>query len=81
MATKFGIIRCFISHVLLVVEITDAATDVGISDNIIRVYIYCTQRNFFDILLNQTEIRLYLPFPIDLEQNGRPLSSELFGKW
>ena len=40
-----------------------------------------TQRNIFEILLNQTEIRLYLPFPIDLEPNRRPLGSKSIGKW
>ena len=33
-----------------------------------------TQRNHFEILLNETEIRLYLHLPIDLESNGRPFA-------
>ena len=39
------------------------------------------QRNLFEILLNQPEIRLYLPFPIDLDPNGRPFGSKSIGKW
>ena len=31
------------------------------------------QRNLLEILLNQTGIRLYLQFPIDLEPNGRTI--------
>ena len=40
-----------------------------------------TQRNLFEILLNQIEIRLYLPFAIDLKPIGRPFESKLIGKW
>ena len=37
--------------------------------------------NIFEILLNQTEIRLYLPFPIDLEPNERPFGTKSVEKW
>ena len=38
-----------------------------------------TQKNIFEILLNQTEIRLYFPFTIDLEPDGRPFGSKSIG--
>ena len=34
------------------------------------------QRNLFEILLNQPEIRLYTHFTIDLAPNGRPFGSK-----
>ena len=40
-----------------------------------RAFLY-TQRNLFEILLNQSEIRLYLPFSDWFEQNGRPFRSK-----
>ena len=42
---------------------------------------FYTRRNFFGILLNQTGIRLYLPFPVDLEPNGSSFGSKSIGKW
>ena len=39
-----------------------------------------TLRNLFGILLNQTEIILYLHFPIDLETNECPFGSKSIGK-
>ena len=41
---------------------------------IITVCGNCARRNLFEILLNQTEIRLYL------EPNGRPFGSKSMGK-
>ena len=38
------------------------------------------QRNHFEILLNQPEIRFYLHFPIYLDPNGRPFGSKSIGK-
>ena len=34
----------------------------------------------FEIILNQTEIRLYSPFLIDLDPSERPFGSKLIGK-
>ena len=39
------------------------------------------QRNLFGILLNQPKIRLYLPFPTDLEPSGHPFGSKSIEKW
>ena len=39
------------------------------------------QRNVFEIILNQTEIRLYIPFCDLFESNGRPFGSISIGKW
>ena len=41
---------------------------------------YYTQKNHFEILLNQPEIKLYYHFPIDLNPNGRPIGSKSTGK-
>ena len=43
--------------------------------------VHCTRRNIFQILLNQSEIRLFLPFRIDLDPNRRPFGSKSIGKW
>ena len=41
-----------------------------------------TQRNLFEIYLNQTEIRLYLPFSDWFgTANGRPFGTKWIGRW
>ena len=57
---------------------------VGINGLALRLYEWpvFTQRNVYEILLNHTEIRLYLPFSsIDLEPIELLFGSKSIGKW
>ena len=55
---------------------------IGEDSKILDKTYFATHREFFlQILLNETEIRLYLSFLIDLELNGHPFGSKSIGKW